>query len=334
MHIKVDTREKSEQLFDAFDILAYEKGFDYEKTTLQVGDVSCGNVVIERKEANDFVSSIMDGRLSSQAAKMCLNYEYKYVIIEGNPFRTNSKINENAIIGKMSSLAVKYNIRMLFVEYPQQFVYACYSIIKKHAEEGTFNPNEHDTLAYKNSEEDIVVSMLYQIKNLGLDKAKAIAEMYDYNLAVLTFSITKEDLLTIPGIGDVIADKIIKIFEAEKNLTQSHSIMNESELHSNLRSKAYEFLMKEKNCSTIEMEVNFHIKETKEKCRIDLVGYNEKEVFLVECETIINKEKITYLLNRNLIENFAKRKIFKIVFVPKIKNELIEFEKQKKLFFV
>ena len=92
---------------------------------LEVGDVACGDIVIERKEAGDFVGSIIDGRLNEQAAKMSLNYDHKYVIIEGNPFRTDSNINPHAIIGKMVSLLVKHDMKIIFVETPTQFVFAC-----------------------------------------------------------------------------------------------------------------------------------------------------------------------------------------------------------------
>jgi len=209
MHLKIDSREHNEQMFDAFDILTYEKGWTYEKAFLDVGDVACGNIVIERKEAGDFVHSIMDGRLKEQAAKMCMNYEHKYIIVEGSPFQTESAINQNAIIGKMTSLAVKHNIKLLFVEDPKQFAYACMSIIEKHFTEGVFNPAEHNALLYKADSKDILVAMLYQIPRLGWDKAKKIAEKCHYSLRTLVSEATKERLMEIEGIGDVMAERIL-----------------------------------------------------------------------------------------------------------------------------
>jgi len=209
MNIKIDTREHNADMFDAFDIICAEQGWSYEKTKLDVGDVACGDVIIERKEAGDFVHSIMDGRLKEQAAKMCLNYEYKYVIIEGNPFQTGSKISTNAIIGKMTSLIVRHNIKLLYVDNPAQFAYACFSLITKHIEGDVFNPNEHETLAYKTDNTDVLTAMLYQIPRLGWDKAKLIAEKCDYSLKTFVEKVTVERLLAIEGIGDVMAERIM-----------------------------------------------------------------------------------------------------------------------------
>lgn len=212
MLLKIDDRERNQEMFDAFDILGSENDFQYKICHLETGDVVCGDIVIERKEAvGDFIGSIIDGRLREQAAKMCLNFEHKYLIIEGNPYRTRSKISHNAIIGKMTSLAVKYNIKIILVETPQQFAYACWSIIKKHIEEGMFDPNDFKKLSYKVSDDDIVTAMILQIPGIGYDKAKQIAEKYNYSLITLTNNITKEELCSIEGIGEVTAEKVISV---------------------------------------------------------------------------------------------------------------------------
>lgn len=211
MLIKIDSRERNISLFDAFDIACSNKDIKWEKTFLEVGDVSCGNIVIERKEASDFIGSIMDGRLREQAAKMSLNYPYKYVIIEGNPFRTKSNINHHAIIGKMTSLLVKHNIRLLNVETPQQFAYACISIIEKHISENEFNSADFVKLQYKIADSDIITAMIYQIPGLGYEKAKQIAEMYHFNLDEFVHNANIESLTGIKGIGKKTAEKIIQL---------------------------------------------------------------------------------------------------------------------------
>jgi len=209
MNIKIDSREHNSEMFDAFDIICEEQGWSYEKTFLDVGDIACGDIVIERKEAGDFVHSIMDGRLTEQAAKMCLNYEYKYIIIEGSPFQTGSNMSSNAIIGKMTSLIVKHNIKLLYVDNPKQLAYACFSLIKKHMEENIFNPEEHNTMQYKTDNTDIVTAMLFQIKGLGWDKAKMIAEKCEYSLKVFVEKVTYDRLIELDGIGDVMAERIM-----------------------------------------------------------------------------------------------------------------------------
>lgn len=213
MKFKIDSREHNEDLFTSFDLLGAEKGFTYEKTFLDVGDITCGNIVIERKTAGDFIGSIMDGRLKEQSAKMSLNYKFKYIIIEGNPFRTESEIHTHAIIGKMTSLAVKHQIHILTVENPSQLVYMCWSLINKHIMGGTFNPAEHNVLRYKVKDEEFLSSCLYQISNLGIEKAKTISEMFNNSFTEFMNNVTKEKLKMIDGVGDKLSERIISLFK-------------------------------------------------------------------------------------------------------------------------
>lgn len=200
-------------MWEGFEVLSIEKDFSYEKCMLDTGDIVCGNIVIERKEAIDFVKSLIDGRLREQSAKMSMNYPYKYVILEGNPYQTDSKIHHNALIGMMTSLSVKHNIKFMFSESPLHTVYMAYSIIKKHMDNETFDPNDFQKNVFKLSNEEILVAMLYQIPGLGLDKVKVIAEKYDNSLYKFVNEVTPEVLQSIDGIGKVTAEKIIKIIK-------------------------------------------------------------------------------------------------------------------------
>ncbi|MFW6246678.1 MAG: ERCC4 domain-containing protein [bacterium] len=213
MNFKIDSRESSEDLFDAFDIMCYERKCTYEKVFLEVGDIVVGNIVIERKEASDFVGSIMDRRLKEQAAKMSYNFENKYIIIEGSPYRTGSFINPNAIVGQMVSLAVKHNIKLIFVENSHQLAYACYAIAKKHEENWEFDPNNYTPNKFKVSHEDTLTSMIYQIPGVGWDKAEKIAAMYHYSLPEMVNDMQVHDLTMLEGIGVKTAKKICEYFK-------------------------------------------------------------------------------------------------------------------------
>jgi ERCC4-type nuclease len=215
-NFKIDTREQNKDLFLYFDLYSKEKKFTYEKIFLEVGDVICGNVCIERKEAGDFVSSIMDGRLNEQAIKMCLNYKHKYIIIEGDVFKTKSNISHHAIIGKMASLCVRYGIKIITVDSTQHFVYTCYALVSKHVEQNEFSPIDFEKYIPKLQLEDIPVAMLMQIPGIGKEKATKIIEYYNYSIKDLFNNIKREDLMQIDGIKDKIADKIIDAINYKK----------------------------------------------------------------------------------------------------------------------
>ncbi|NCD07178.1 MAG: hypothetical protein EOL97_13770 [Spirochaetia bacterium] len=209
----LDDREHSEELKQAFKIVGIERMFDYETSHLEIGDVQCGNIVIERKEASDFVCSIMDGRLKEQARKMQLGFEYRYIIIEGSPYRTMSAISEVAIIGKMTSLLVKHKIGLLYVESPLQFVEACYSIIKRHQEENIFDPTFIPSAIPKKSDEDILAMMLMSIQGISYDKAKDISNLYGNSMNCLVNNCNVKQLMTISGIGKVVATRIVEFMK-------------------------------------------------------------------------------------------------------------------------
>lgn len=75
---------------------------------VKIVELSSGDYVlhettcVERKAASDFVASIMDGRLINQIAKMKNEFESPIILIEGNVFKTVSKISKEALVGAMS----------------------------------------------------------------------------------------------------------------------------------------------------------------------------------------------------------------------------------------
>ena len=84
--------------------------------SLEVADYVCSESVgLERKEGGDFVSSIFDGRLFTQARNLCDVYQNPLIVVEGK-FETGvfSSKSANAIRGAIISLAVDFNLPILF----------------------------------------------------------------------------------------------------------------------------------------------------------------------------------------------------------------------------
>jgi ERCC4-type nuclease len=212
MKILVDDREVSKELFEAFDYYSHKENFEWQKQRLIVGDFLYNDVVIERKEASDFISSIIDGRLKEQAAKMCLNYKNKYLILEGNPFNTESEINPHAIIGKMTSLLIKDGISILPVSNAHQCAYAVFSICKKHSEAPNSDIDTYRVLHALRQHEPLV-AMLCQVPGLGLDKANTISGHYNGSIKNLLANANIASLTSIEGIGPKTAASIIKFMQ-------------------------------------------------------------------------------------------------------------------------
>lgn len=81
---------------------------------LFVGDYLINDeIVIERKTSEDFVQSIIDGRLFSQCAKLRKSGAIPLIVVEGNPFKTRHEIRTEAIKGALLSVSLSWQIPII-----------------------------------------------------------------------------------------------------------------------------------------------------------------------------------------------------------------------------
>lgn len=103
----VDSREKRSTIAARLTRL----GFSVQTKKLPVGDYFLpGKFIIERKEANDFVSSIMNGHLFNQAEFLASHADQPFIILEGNLDEIYSSIDPESVAGAISTLLVIYGI--------------------------------------------------------------------------------------------------------------------------------------------------------------------------------------------------------------------------------
>jgi Fanconi anemia group M protein len=119
LHICVDSNEAASRR----EIINYLKfnGFKVEIRPLDVCDfVVSDRVGIERKDCSDFLGSMKDGRLFSQAKDMAEIYERPILILEGqmNKALKRSLMRPSSIYGALSSLALDYGVNVIPTEDP------------------------------------------------------------------------------------------------------------------------------------------------------------------------------------------------------------------------
>lgn len=75
----------------------------------------CG---VERKDVNDFLSSVKDGRLFNQVKDMTDNYEHPILILEGRMSNAlkRSRMKPASIYGALSSVILDYNFNVISTE--------------------------------------------------------------------------------------------------------------------------------------------------------------------------------------------------------------------------
>ena len=119
LQICIDSNEASKQ----HSIITYLKfnGFNVDIKPLDVCDyVVSDRVGVERKDAADFLGSMKDGRLFSQARDMAEVYEKPVIILEGQMKKAlkRSKMKPSSIYGAMSSLALEYGVNIIPTDDP------------------------------------------------------------------------------------------------------------------------------------------------------------------------------------------------------------------------
>ncbi|MFH1750158.1 MAG: ERCC4 domain-containing protein, partial [Candidatus Micrarchaeota archaeon] len=88
--------------------LLFSRGIKLHPKRLEVADFIINEqIAIERKTAQDFESSIMDGRLFSQCRDLAANFQYPLICIVGRDF---SHLHRKAIIGAQISIATQFRI--------------------------------------------------------------------------------------------------------------------------------------------------------------------------------------------------------------------------------
>ena len=111
MAIQADYREKP----SGIPSMLIERKVEVVFASLHTGDYHINRQIgVERKSAEDFVQCIIANRLFEQLSRLKKNVSRPLLLIEGNPYRTNHAIHEQAIRGALLSIAVSWQIPVMF----------------------------------------------------------------------------------------------------------------------------------------------------------------------------------------------------------------------------
>ncbi|MDD4251060.1 MAG: DEAD/DEAH box helicase [Candidatus ainarchaeum sp.] len=128
--IFVDSREQASSVAKEL----FEKKCKIIMKPLNIGDyVLSQDVCVERKTVEDFLNSMIDGRLFNQLIDLRENYPKPLVIIEGNmnDLYKIRNMHRNAIIGAITSIALDYNVPILNTKDSSETAEYLYVIAKR-----------------------------------------------------------------------------------------------------------------------------------------------------------------------------------------------------------
>jgi len=177
--------------------------------TLQVGDfVLSDRVVVERKEVDDFASSIIDGRLFQQAAKLKDTYMKPLIIVEGETPTGSGRVRPQAIMGAYASLIIDYGIPIAWTQKPSETAQLMFAISRREQLQDKRTPrimtaNKPRSLR---EQQEFIVSSLPNIDNT---RAKKL--LTTFHTPQRVFQASKEQLMSVPGIGEKISEEIRRV---------------------------------------------------------------------------------------------------------------------------
>lgn len=182
---------------------------ELEKKMLDVGDyVLSDRVACERKTTQDFVASIIDGRLFEQLKNLKDNFESPILIVEGNELYANENVNPNAIRGALSTVAVDFSIPIIWTKTPRETAEYIFLLAKREQ----FKEKRSIKLRVIKKPKSIKELQEYLIAGLpGIDTVKAKALLEHFKCPEFIFTASEKELRQVRGIGKELAKKIRRV---------------------------------------------------------------------------------------------------------------------------
>lgn len=184
-----------------------EMGGIVKETALKVGDYICSDrVCVERKTSDDFINSIIDGRLFQQLEELRDNFTKPIIIIEGNNFRES--MNENAIKAALASIILDYEIPIIMTKDEEDTAKTIYWLSKKEQIES----ERPIGIKGKKKPKDIKKLQEHIISGFPGVSTKISKRILEKFGNIKNFANTTEgELVKIDGIGKVLANKLHKL---------------------------------------------------------------------------------------------------------------------------
>ncbi len=204
--IVVDHRENRSMVTKELESM---RGVHMQSLQLTVADYALSDrVVVERKSVEDFLESLVSGRLFMQARQM-VAYPRPIMIVEGEGLTTTRNIPRGSVFAALAALTTDFGISVLTVKDARETADLLVSIAKREQTEprrdapvrlGKVAMNEHDRRRF----------LLEGLPNVSAVLSRRLLQHFQTVEKVARAS--EEQLLEVEGIGRKTAKEIRRIF--------------------------------------------------------------------------------------------------------------------------
>jgi ERCC4-related helicase len=190
-----------------------QKDITIEPQQLDIGDyIISSRIGVERKTVDDFLNSLIAGKLFVQMKNLRSTYSRPLVIIEGEGLLTKRNIKHNAIFGSIAAIIIDFGIPIISTQNPQETADFLSIMAQREQKEGD------RVVAVRGEKTAQSMSEQQQYLVEGLPHISAVLAqrlLQQFGSIKSLINATEEELCKVPGIGKNIAADILKILNAE-----------------------------------------------------------------------------------------------------------------------
>lgn len=188
------------------------KGVFVEPQQLDTGDyVLSSRIGVERKNIDDFLDSLINGKLFKQISQLRDAYSRPVLILEGENLLTKRNINHNAIFGSLASISVDFGIPILMTKDEIETADLLNVIAKREQKE------DKKSIAIRGEKTQMSLKERQQFLLEGLPNVSAVIakRLLNHFGSIKDIANASEDeLMDVPGIGKGIATEIIQVINS------------------------------------------------------------------------------------------------------------------------
>ncbi|WP_455391692.1 DEAD/DEAH box helicase [[Eubacterium] cellulosolvens] len=184
-----------------------------EPRQLPVGDYLISErICVERKLVNDFLQSLVDGRLFIQLKRIKNEFQRAIIILEGEGLLTSRKIHSSAIYGALSSIISDFNVPIISTANAMETAELIRALAVREQLENKRLPGirgEKYAMTLQERQQFIVESL----PNISATLARRL--LIQFGSVQALFDAEVDELTKVKGIGKKTAQEIKNVIEKE-----------------------------------------------------------------------------------------------------------------------
>lgn len=208
--IAVDMREAASGIPDKL----RRKGLYVQMKTLDVGDYVVGELAVERKSVQDFISSLYGGRLFEQAQRILRSYRDYVLVVEGDIQEMLADLkNPKVYWGTLSALAINFGFKVLFTLDSEQTADLLQVLASKFHRRGVGVAPVLVKKPRRGTTREWQLSVIESLPTIGPKLAEKLLKSFGSVRNI--FQASRVELAVKGGIGSARAGKIQQLLDTE-----------------------------------------------------------------------------------------------------------------------